>query len=215
MAPPLPVIGRRRWPAPPDAPWREAELAVVDLELTGLDAKRDEIISIGVTPVRGGRIAADRYYRTVRPAAEIGPDAAKVHALTVDELASSPPIGELLDEIREQLRGRVIVAHAAFVERAFLDRAFAPVRERLPRDILDTAPLARAAGVAQVGQGVPQLEKLSRDLGLPVHTPHHALGDALTTAQVFLVLAARIEASRTRTLRISELARLTREHAPD
>ncbi|MFN8191320.1 MAG: 3'-5' exonuclease [Nocardioidaceae bacterium] len=206
---------RRRWPGPDDSPWREAELAVVDLELTGLDPRVDEIISIGVTPVRGGRIAADRYYRTVRPVAPIGPDAAKIHALTVDELASSPPLPELLDEFREQLRGKVLVAHAAFVERAFLDRAFAPVGERLPRDILDTAPLARAAGLAKVGQGVPQLEALARDLGLPVHTPHHALGDALTTAQVFLVLAARLEATRKRELRISELARLTRDHAPD
>lgn len=210
MAPPLP-LRRHRWPGPPDLPWREAEFAVVDLELTGLD-RRGEIISIGVAPVRHGRIAADRYYRTVHPQREIDPEAAKVHAMTTDELAASPPLADLLDEIRDRLRSRVLVAHAAWVERAFLDRAFAPRRERLPRGILDTAPLARAAGVRPALPVVPSLEELSADLGLPVHTPHHALGDAVTTAQVFLVLCTLLDAGRQEPLTVGDLVRLTEKH---
>jgi DNA polymerase-3 subunit epsilon len=37
----------------------------------------------------------------------------------------------------------------------------------------------------------PSLGYLARALNLPVHRPHHADGDALTTAQVFVALATR------------------------
>lgn len=212
MAAALRLTPRKRWPGPGDGPWREASYAVVDLELTGL-GRGDEIISVGVAPVRGGRIGADRYYRTVRPERPIAPEAAKVHALTVDELAESPPLPEVLDDLRDRLRGRVVVAHAAWVERTFLDRAFAPVGERLPRHLVDTAALARAAGLAPSGPRAPHLESLARELGLPVHTPHHALGDAVTTAEVFLVLCTRLEAARQHPLTVADLVRLTDRHS--
>ena len=38
------------------------------------------------------------------------------------------------------------------------------------------------------------LRTLSRALGLPAHRPHHALGDALTTAQAFLAIATHLDA---------------------
>ena len=35
---------------------------------------------------------------------------------------------------------------------------------------------------------------MAHDLGLPTHRPHHADGDALTTAQAFIALATHLEA---------------------
>ena len=49
-------------------PWRSAPFAVVDLETTGLDPRRDEIISYAVVPVTGGRVpVGDAIYGLVRP----------------------------------------------------------------------------------------------------------------------------------------------------
>jgi len=194
----------RAWPAPPDVPWREATFSVVDLEATGLDLCQDEVVSVGVVVVRGGRITADRWYQPVRPARPIDPEAMKVHGLTAAELAGAPALSEVLPELTQRLRGTTIVAHAAWVERAFLDRALRPRGEKLPERLVDTAGLARAAGLAVHATHAPDLEGLARHLGLPVHTPHHALGDALTTAEVLLVLAARLEAQRSG-LRVDDL----------
>jgi DNA polymerase-3 subunit epsilon len=54
--------------------------------------------------------------------------------------------------------------------------------------------MARAANLdaARQGPGEPDLERLATELRVPVDSPHHALGDAITTAHVFLVLAARL-----------------------
>jgi DNA polymerase-3 subunit epsilon len=52
------------------------------------------------------------------------------------------------------------------------------------------------------------LSVAARRLGLPVHSPHHAQGDALTTAQLFLALASRLDRAPPQT--VASLARLSR-----
>jgi DNA polymerase-3 subunit epsilon len=53
--------------------------------------------------------------------------------------------------------------------------------------------LARAEGIApRSSRREPNLEWLAEAIGLPAVNPHHALGDATTTAQVFLALSSRL-----------------------
>lgn len=185
-----------------DQPWRAAGYCAVDLETTGLDLKRDEIISFGSVGIDGGRvIAASSTYSLVSGAARVSPDAIAVHALRLEDLADAPTWEESVDVLLRALTGRVLVAHAAWVERAFLGRAFRVRRVPTPPIVVDTAALARAAGLAAVGAvAEPSLEHLASDLGLPVHEPHHALGDALTTAEVFLALSTRLDVGAPQTV---------------
>ena len=184
-----------------DQPWRSASYCAVDLETTGLDLRRDVIISFGSVAIDGGRvIAGSSIYRLVRGSARMPPEAIAVHSLRPADLADAPTWEESADLLIGALTGRVLVAHAAWIERAFLRRAFRARQVPAPRIVVDTAALARCAGLASVGgSGEPSLELLARDLGLPVHEPHHALGDALTTAEVFLALSTRLDADTRQT----------------
>ncbi len=175
-------------------PWREIDYAVVDLETTGLDLRRDTIASYGIAIIRGGRmLAADQTYGLVRPECEISPKSMTIHALRPADLAEAPPLAEAVDALADALCNRVLIAHAAWIERAFLTRAFARHGRRMACRIIDTAAMARAADLdLSRGQGEPNLEQLATVLGLPVVSPHHALGDAITTGYVFLALAARL-----------------------
>ncbi|WP_327002808.1 exonuclease domain-containing protein [Dactylosporangium sp. NBC_01737] len=212
---------RRRAPLPvpgPRTPWREAEFCVLDLETTGLDLRRDDVVSYGAAIVRHARIPCGQVvYRQLRPARPISVAAMTVHGLRSADLTDAPPIGDVLDELIELLTGRVPVAHAAWVERAFLDRALRPRGLRLGRTMIDTAALLRACRLADPGAGhEPGLEAAARSLGLPVHTPHHALGDAFTTAQLLLALATRLEHAtgghHPRPLTVGDLFALSRHH---
>jgi DNA polymerase-3 subunit epsilon len=119
----------------------------------------------------------------------------------------------VLDEVVDALAGRVLVAHAAWVERAFLDRVLRRRRYRIGRAVVDTAALLRACRLTDSAAGVePNLETAAGRLGLPVHTPHHALGDAFTTAQLFLALATRLERPG-RPLTVRDLCTISRHHA--
>jgi DNA polymerase-3 subunit epsilon len=217
------LAGRLRRATPLPAPhlsldWRAAQFCVLDVETTGLDLRRDDIIAYGAAIVTHARIPCDRVaYGLVRPSRPVSVPALTVHALRTADLAGAPTIDDVVGDLVSLLSNRVLVAHAAWVERAFLNRALRPHGLRLPRPTVDTAALLRACRLTgpRTG-GEPNLEDAARRLGLPVHTPHHALGDAFTTAQVFLALATRLEPpphqARSRPLTLRQLCAISRHH---
>jgi DNA polymerase-3 subunit epsilon len=200
---------RQRRPAL-DLPWPEAEYCVVDLETTGLDLRRDDIVSYGVVLIRAGRVlVSTASYALVRPERPISPASIAVHGLRSSDLIDAVSPDQAADHLLTLTAGRVLVAHAAWVETAFLGRAFRGRGRRLASPVVDTAALARVAGYPVTGtHHQSSLESLARRLNLPVHTPHHALGDALITAQVLIALASRLGTDAPVTARA--LVRLTR-----
>jgi DNA polymerase III subunit epsilon len=198
-----------------DRPWREAEYCVVDVETTGLDLRRDEVISFGSVVVRSGRLCCETaYYTDVRPGRPVGTASVSVHGLRDQDLDSAPEVGEVVGRIMAELDGRVLVAHAAWVERAFLGRALRSGGRRLRAPVVDTAALLRAAGLAASGTGhEPEVESTAERLGLCVHTPHHALGDALTTAEVLLAVVSRLERAADAPLTARDLVDVSRRHS--
>ncbi|MDA2893298.1 3'-5' exonuclease [Mycolicibacterium sp. BiH015] len=183
---------RRRGPGPFDRPWRDIDYAVVDLETTGLNLRHDTIASYGVAVISNGRMLTGyNTYGLVRPECTMSRESITVHALRPADLDDAPPLSQAVDVLGDLLADRVMIAHAAWIERAFLTRAFSQHGRKLSCRIIDTAAMARAADLA-TSRGEPDLERLATALRLPVVSPHHALGDAITTGYVFLALAARL-----------------------
>jgi DNA polymerase III subunit epsilon len=168
----------------------------VDVETTGLDPRRDEIISFAAVPVEGGRVASGRAVSgLVRPRVSPPADSIEIHGLRAADLEAARPAPEALAPLAAALRGGIPIAHAAWVERAFLARPLAELGASLPRKVVDTAVLWRLLCLdrGEEDPGWFSLAALAEALGLPSHRPHEAEGDALTTAQVFLALASHLE----------------------
>lgn len=197
-----------------DQPWRDVEYCVVDVEATGLDLRRDELISFGSVAVRSGRVCLETaFYSDIRPGRPVSTDAVGVHGLRDQDLDAAPELAEVVDRIAAELDDRVLVAHAAWVERAFLTRALRSGGRRFNAAVVDTAALLRAAGLARSGTGFePDVEVMAEGLGLCVHTPHHALGDALTTAEVFLAVVSKLGRALGQPLTAYDLVDLSRRH---
>jgi len=196
--------------APGWTPWRRAGFCVVDLELSGLDPARDEIISFAAVPVDGGVVGAGRAIEGLcRPTQPLTEPSVLIHGLRTVDLAAAPPLDVAVGPLLAAMAGRVLVAHVAWVERRFLGAAWDRQGLRLRGPVVDTLAMARL-WAARRGEPAPDedLGTLARRLGLPVHRPHVAMGDALTTAQVFIALAALLERDRPET--VSSLA-----HAPE
>lgn len=177
------------------ANWREVDYCAIDLETTGLDLHADEIVAIGTVQIRDGRIRAEEnFYREVRPMESPSIQSMRVHGLRSSDLNEALPMREVAPDLLSQMSRRVLIAHAAWMERAFLRRLLPATDFPKSKSIVDTAALARAIGYATEGKGhEPSLEYLARRLHLPVYAPHNALGDALTTAVAFLALATELE----------------------
>lgn len=186
-----------------DTPWRDAAYAVVDLETTGLRPRRDEIISFASVPVEQGRIVVGGTVTAlIRPRRMPPAETIRIHGLRSADLEHAPALHDSLDVILAALSGRVLVAHAAWVETGFLSKALKSVGARPRGPVLDTAVIARGLSGGASGLGAT-----ARRFGLPVHRPHHADGDALTTAQLFIALAAKLESREPQT--VGSLARLS------
>lgn len=177
------------------ANWRDASYCALDLETTGLNLKSDEIIAIGTVQIRNSRILAqENFYREVRPHNLPSKKSVEVHGIRGVDLEIAAPIEELIPELVDQLNGRVLITHATWVEKAFLEPHLPGSGMRFPRKTIDTAALARAFGYASAqSDHEPSLEFLARRMHLPAYAPHNALGDALTTAVVFLAQATELE----------------------
>ncbi|MEA2196988.1 MAG: polymerase subunit epsilon, partial [Solirubrobacteraceae bacterium] len=121
-------------------------------------------------------------------------DAVLVHKLRLADLVDAPEVQHAVDLVLEMLAGRVPVFHTAVIERAFLLPLLAGRRVRLPAPA-DTEVLGRLWLRERDGRAPPgiALARLSETLGLPAEPPHHALGDAVTTAQAFVALATHLD----------------------
>ena len=193
-------------PAPPPRrarrlPWKQLELVSLDFEATGLDFARDTIVSFGVVPIRGGRIdVGSAVYELVDPGdVPPSPESVTVHGLRPVDLRGA----QGLDAARASLGGlvaeRFLVTWAGHVEAGFLDVLYGGGERSWLRRCIDARELMLA-----VDEDPPipfTLSAVAERFGVPVASPHHALDDALVTAQVFLIAAARLAARGVTTVR--------------
>jgi DNA polymerase-3 subunit epsilon len=185
-------------------PWRQASYCAVDLELSGRDPRQHEIVSFGAMPIEDGRVqlgaAVHGRVRPLRPPSEAS---IRVHGLRSADLADAPPLEIAIDPLLKVMAGRVPVVHVAAVERGFLRPALRQQGLRLRGPMIDTSVLGLVWLHERDGSGPPRasLAELTRALGLPSHHPHDAVGDALTTAQLFVALATHLDAARPETVR--------------
>lgn len=193
----MPLSGRG--PRPPRRParalpWRRAGFASLDFETTGLDYERDEIVSFGVVPVAAGRvILREATAELVAAAVPASPASMKVHEIVPQELAGARPASSAREALHRLLERRFLLAWYAEVEIAFLARLFGTGRRTWARRTVDVRRL-----VLELERRSPAthntLTGSAERYGVPVASPHDALDDALVTAQLFLVVATRLEA---------------------
>lgn len=176
------------------AHWRRAPFTALDFETTGLDYERDAIVSFGAVPVRDGRVVVGgSVHQLVSSAVPSSPASMKVHRIVPRDLDLAPALDEASASLGAALEGRFLLTWYADVELAFLRRTFGGRPRSWASRTVDVRLLAveleRADPETRFG-----LSATAERYGVPVARPHEALDDALVTAQLFLVLATKLEA---------------------
>lgn len=193
------------WHLRPEMPIGDTPLVAVDFETTGLDPRRHSIVSIGVVPFSLARIQfSQRRHWLLTPRFDLQDRSVTLHHITHSDLASAPDLGIVLDEVLDALAGRLPVAHYHNIERAFLDSALRyRLGEGLLFPVIDTMALeARVYRQSMMARfkrwlgGKPvsiRLHDSRLRYGLPAYQPHHAVVDALATAELLHAqVAARL-----------------------
>ncbi len=202
------VAGRFNVPMPPDAfgleheaamvpgfntPIAELTIVTVDCETTGQTPHH--LVELGAVrftlpgavadgELFGGVPPPDAMETLVHTTDHINSYARRVHGITRDMLAGTPPADLVLRRFLRFARGAVLVEHSAD---AFDTRLIArTLGHPIPHPTLDTSRLAKVLFDLRDTIG---LERLCERLGVPqLRPPHHALADAEATAGCFVRL---------------------------
>nr|WP_199868950.1 3'-5' exonuclease [Pseudomonas sp. CFBP 13719] len=175
-----------------DCSLREQRWVVLDLETSGLNLNKDQVLSIGAVVIEDGAVDfSQQFERTLlREQPRLGASVL-IHGLGPEAIAAGQvPADALLDFMTFVGDSPLLAFHAPFDEhmlgRALKD-SLGYTLQHLFIDVAELAPmlcpdaLLRAAG----------LDDWTTHFGLQVGERHHASADALVTAELAMLLFSR------------------------
>ena len=189
VPPPKPLTPTKRAPA--------SAITFVDLETTGLDFRRHEILEIGVirADAKTLEVVAQCDVR-VSPErlGDASPEALAIAGFSLEEWAEASTLEVALARVAPLFEGALVAGHNVGFDWAFLEEAFRQEELPLPEvdyHRLDTASLAWPL-VATGELRSLSLDSVAAYLGLARPSPHRAMADARCSLEVARRLAHRM-----------------------
>jgi DNA polymerase-3 subunit epsilon len=181
----------------------EGEWVVLDCETTGLDVRRDKIVSIGAVRIVGQRLLTSRRLELlVRPEKAPSAESVRVHQLRERDLAEGMGAEWAMRELLRFVGSRPLVGYYLEFDVAMLNREIWPMLGvRLPQQKVEVSSLYyewknRQLPPHERGQRQIDLRfaTMMNDLGLPLYEAHDALNDAVMAGLAFVKLRALLGA---------------------
>lgn len=173
---------------------------IFDFETSGLDAERESVLSIGSVVAENGQISlASAEHQYISCDKQLNAHSAVINHITPEMLNGGSGLDEAMEMLFARLAGRVAVVHGKMVEAAFINSWLRKhyAQDGLPILWIDTLELERRHQQAvRSMQNDFRLSSLRRHYQLPDYPAHHALCDAVATAELLLAqIRARSSAS--------------------
>lgn len=165
-------------------PLEQLNVVVFDFETTGFFPDRgDEILSIGAVKVVNGELK-DTFYSLVYNDHTLSPNIKELTGLNEEELKAASPLKEVLINFYQFVQSDTLVAHHASHEKKFLQHAhWKAFRKPYMHRIVDTSLVFK---LAERNEKIASLDDYCNILGVEIRNRHHALGDAVMTAELWL-----------------------------
>lgn len=174
-------------------PLSELEFLVVDTETTGLDTKKDQVLSYGAVQVISNRIRVSTSREFYLKPKIRNREAIKVHGLVQERPFVSREL--LIRSFLEDAAQKILVGHHLGFDLAMLERAGRSLGLRkIKNPGLDTYDLAvrldrgRYYDPRTIPSREYSLDRLCERYGISLDDRHTAAGDAFLTAQLLIKL---------------------------
>ena len=179
----------------PKLPIDQVDFVAFDTELTGLDFKRDAIISIGAVKLSGTTILpAKTFYRLVKPECELKSKSVVVHELTHSDLECAEDILDVVGDFVKFADNAVFIGHFVHIDLNFVNKVLKQnFGVSLKNSAVDTSTLhdwlsENDSRFARHYKGMTlqsDLFSMARKYGVEGGKAHNAFSDAYITAQLF------------------------------
>ena len=177
--------------APPPNEW-----VSVDCETTGLDTRKDDIISIGAVRIVGDRVmTSEALSLLVKPSQSFTADSVRVHRLREQDVAQGLEPEDAMRQLLTFIGSRPLVGYFLEFDVAMINRVLFPMLGvALPQPMIEVSALYHAykfrqlRGHEQDRQIDLRFDTLMAELDLPRRDAHDALNDAVMAALAFIKL---------------------------
>jgi len=183
---------------PPPGEW-----VAIDCETTGLNVRRDRIVSIGAVRIVGNRLmTSERLELIVRPDRALGAESMRVHLLRESDVAHGLEPEQAMRTLLRFIGSRPLVGYYLEFDVAMLNREiWRLLGVRLPQRKIEVS----AMFYEYKNRSLPPLERGNRpidlrfatlmsELDLPLREAHDALNDAVMAGLAFVKLRSLLGA---------------------
>lgn len=168
---------------------KDTEFSVLDVETTGLSARNNRVIEIGIVKVKNLKIT-DRYSTLINPGCDIPYFITQFTGISNSDVAYSPSFYDTAEEIEEFVGNSIVSGHNLSFDEGFLSCEFARNGfEPLSNLSVCTLKLSRKIFPSLKSKS---LGSVSEYLGIKNRDSHRALSDAEATAQILIKLIKKL-----------------------
>jgi len=168
------------------------EIVVYDTETTGLNPKKDEILSIGAVKIKENKILTSKKFELfIKPSREISQESIKIHYIRNIDLQNGSNPKEALEKFLHFIGNRTLVGYYLEFDVKMINKYLQPILGiKLPNKQIEVSQIYSRKKRRSVPDGRIDLrfDSIMNDLNLPIFGKHDALSDAIMTAMMYIKL---------------------------
>lgn len=178
-----------------DTSIKDCPFVAFDMEMSGLNQRKDFIVSIGAVKMTGSRIhAGEIFYKLIRPEGKLRRESVVIHGITPDDLSFGEESDQALVDFMNFISDSVLVGHFVHFDLKFVNAALKKYfHTNLKNPAIDTHDLhewlhqnsQEFKKHYRGGSTNKDLFSIAERYGISVDVAHDALNDSFIAAQLF------------------------------
>jgi len=167
------------------------EYVVFDTETTGLDPKRDDIISIGAVKIKDNKILTSQTFEAFIQSDKIGKKSIEVHGIRPMDVENGQRSEEVIKEFLYFIGSRPLIGYYLEFDIAMVNKYLKSMLNiTLPNRAIEVSEIYFDKKIGLIPQGNIDLrfDTILNDCNIPNMGLHNAVNDAIMTAMIYLKL---------------------------
>ncbi|MDT8338421.1 MAG: 3'-5' exonuclease [Sulfurimonas sp.] len=171
---------------------RSREFVVIDTETTGLNPKKDEILSIGAVKIKDNKILTSQTFEVfLKNSKEISSNSIKIHGIRPFDLRDAKTTKEGIVEFLNFVGSRPLVGYYLEFDVSMINKYTKEMLGiTLPNRMIEVSEIYFDKTISLIPQGNIDLrfDTILKSCNIPNMGVHNAVNDAIMTAMIYLKL---------------------------
>lgn len=168
------------------------EFVVIDTETTGLNPKKDEILSIGAVKIKENKILTSQTFEVfLKNSKEISSNSIKIHRIRPFDLRDAKTTKEGIVEFLNFVGSRPLIGYYLEFDVSMINKYTKEMLGiTLPNKMIEVSEIYFDKSISLIPQGNIDLrfDTILKNCNIPNMGAHNAVNDAIMTAMIYLKL---------------------------